>query len=398
METFLDTITLRRRRRTRTVSNDTVENAENSNLSLNGTTNSMPLISDDEDDQIKTLKDQIESLTIELRTAHEEISTLNLENTELKGNIEKLKKDNDIMKKVTNSLKSDITTPNKRKINNTEGSLKKSNSSTVSKKKGKKKSDNMSSPMSCGDPLETPRDSHLKKLDAQTQTSISSPIPAKTNPESERSLKAHKHAKSTTGQPPKSIKQDNKKKVLIISANKTNNILQIGEEKLGPNYKICHNLNTNAGIRELFKDLAENTKNLTRKDVCIVMIGEEDFKKTSDYFELVLLIRNATRHIENTNILICMPTYKYNGYKTMYNWRVETFNNLLYLDVSTHEHVFLMDSNENIKYSFDMFSQQGCVNNVGMNVVFDDIVHSLNKIMDITNNFDNSSPVNNLFR
>lgn len=40
---------------------------------------------------------------------------------------------------------------------------------------------------------------------------------------------------------------------------------------------------------------------------------------------------------------------------TMFNWRVETFNNLLYLDIMTHEHAYILDSNKYLDYNYNMF-------------------------------------------
>lgn len=55
----------------------------------------------------------------------------------------------------------------------------------------------------------------------------------------------------------------------------------------------------------------------------------------------------------------------------MYNWRVENFNNLLYLDICTHEHAYILDSNKELNYDFSMFSSySGKIKDYGYRNVF----------------------------
>lgn len=58
----------------------------------------------------------------------------------------------------------------------------------------------------------------------------------------------------------------------------------------------------------------------------------------------------------------------------MFNWRVETFNQILYLDVLSHEYAYILDSNRNLTYEYDMFSRHtGRVKDYGIKTIFKDI-------------------------
>lgn len=110
---FLGNITFRR---PRTQSDKSIDDSVlNQTETLNCTTNSMPEISDDdENDQIKALQEQIAILTSKLKDALNEIDKLSLENTTLKRVNEDLIKRNSVCKKVTNkdSDKNRVSTPN----------------------------------------------------------------------------------------------------------------------------------------------------------------------------------------------------------------------------------------------------------------------------------------------
>lgn len=79
--------------------------------------------------------------------------------------------------------------------------------------------------------------------------------------------------------------------------------------------------------------------------MCLIMIGEKDFEETNNYLDIIYLIKKQLENIQNTNIILCLPTYRYGKYNTMYNWRVEHFNNLLYLDTQHHGYAVTYDTN-----------------------------------------------------
>lgn len=121
-------------------------------------------------------------------------------------------------------------------------------------------------------------------------------------------------------------------KICIIS-NKTCKILSIAEETL-LNYRLYHYLTPHCGVNKLIKNIADKTKNFTEQDYCVICIGEEHFKKTNNY--PVITFRESLLPFKHTNILLCLPIFKFNSHSLMFNCRIEAFNNLLYLDVQLY--------------------------------------------------------------
>lgn len=168
-----------------------------------------------------------------------------------------------------------------------------------------------------------------------------------------------------------------KRKVCIISANKTNKILNIAEEML-PNYQICHFLSPHCGIQHLLNNLHKKLATYTANDHCVILIGEEDFLVTKNYDKLITDIRNCLLKIQHTNIILCLPTYRCSVYSTLFNIRVETFNNALCLDVHTNKYATVLDSNLNLVCDYTMFSKYtGKINSGGIKNVFYNLQHLL---------------------
>lgn len=123
-------------------------------------------------------------------------------------------------------------------------------------------------------------------------------------------------------------------------------------------------------------------KYFTLNDFCVILIGEEDFKTTAAYFDLIFYIRSTLSEIKHTNIIICTPTFKYGRHTNIYNCRVENFNNLLYLVILAHEHAYFLDSNKNLSCDIKMFDNfTGKLNNYGMSIAFTDIFYYINDII-----------------
>lgn len=178
----------------------------------------------------------------------------------------------------------------------------------------------------------------------------------------------------TNAQFTNSKKQPTKHKINILSTNTNNKILSISEQTLSENYKICHYLMPHGNTTRLLSNIETKIQDLTLRDFCIIMIGEEDFRSTNDYFAIILNLRETLKTVKHTNIIICSPTFKYGYNSNLYNWRVEYFNNLLYLDILEHEYAFFLDSNKNLECSYAMFNKnKSIVNNYGMSIIFRDI-------------------------
>lgn len=164
-----------------------------------------------------------------------------------------------------------------------------------------------------------------------------------------------------------------KHKMCILSTNKQNKLLSIAESVFSHKFKFCHYLKPNCGVLHLINDIEAKLWDFTMNDFCLIMIGEEDFKNTTNYINIINNIKKKLATISHTNILLCLPTYKHGFYDmNMYNSRVETFNTKLYWDNWENEYCYIIDSNQNLIYDSTMFYKNtGHVNNIGIKCIFD---------------------------
>ncbi|KAH9636858.1 hypothetical protein HF086_008307 [Spodoptera exigua] len=276
---------------------ETVTVIESNNLTLDGSTNSMPNISDD-DDEVKSLRQEILTLRSELNSAHQEINNLSLENTELRNTIKNLSSKYEVLTKATKQLSSDLCT--RTPINS-----KSTTPHRPTHKKNKSKS---------AQPASTPS--------------------AHQNTDTVRGTASLSHIVQQTTKQTNKIPKVDKPKLCIISSNRRNKVLTIAENAFA-DYHLCHYLKPNCGVRELISGIDTKLKEHTVNDYCVVLIGEEDFRRTYNYVDIIIDIREKLTQIQHTNIILCLPTYKINDYSIMYNGRIETFCNLLYLDMCT---------------------------------------------------------------
>lgn len=172
-----------------------------------------------------------------------------------------------------------------------------------------------------------------------------------------------------------------KNKICLLSTNKRNNLLSIAETTLGHDFELCHYLIPNCNTDHLITDIQLKLTDFTMKDFCVILIGEEDFNVTKDYYEQILHIKGTLQQIDYTNVVLCLPTFRCRKFTDMFNSRVEHFNNLIYMDNTTHEYAYILDSNLNLKYDHTMFHRQtGTVNDAGMQVIVNDLNILLKKI------------------
>lgn len=172
-----------------------------------------------------------------------------------------------------------------------------------------------------------------------------------------------------------------KNRICMLSSHKFNKLTKIAQSSLDDQFDICHYYYPGAGIAALLDNIASKLGTFTKKDYCIIFIGEEDFLKTENYANLVFLIRNCLLPLSHTNVILCCPTFKVGYYYNFFNLRVEIFNQILYNDNSIYQYVYLLDSNRNLVYDFTMFNRwSGCVNMMGMRNVFLDVVRFMSGI------------------
>lgn len=365
---FLENITFRRNRSKSETNIDENDITISTNSPIDGTTTSLPDISDDEEDQITKLKLQVEQLTLDLNAAHGEIESLTLENSNLNRLNQELQKQNSLFKKVACSpakLKPQIPKSQKKSAKQ----VTKKNTEKFSERKGFTTGVEQCVSQSCVKNLQ-----QLDKSDTDGATHTPTPKYNGTKTEYQETELSTKRTKTR------------KSKLCILSCNKNNKILEIAEDKLW-NYEICHYLTPNTGINNLLLNLDLKLKDYTSNDYCVIFIGEEDFRQTSNYVELTINIREMLLKLQHTNIILCAPTFKLNQYSAMFNSRIETFNSLMYLDACTYNFAYLFDSNFYLDYDISMFRKNsGSVNNRGMA----NIIHNLSLMINEFTPYDNS--------
>lgn len=333
---FFENITFRR---TRTKSDcESKINVEKIHDNFNDTCSSLPNISDDNFDDVQKLQEKIELLNAELSSAHNEIQTLSLENTELKRQNEELQKKNELYKKITNS--------------------------PISKSKGN-----------------TPKKAQTKKCNnKQTQTSTEKSHEPRQRESVEKKYGETKEKPSNAN---KQIQKQTKKhhqKLAIFSSNNTNKIFSIAQDTF-PECDICHYVYPHCKTKELLNGIKNKIQDFTMNDICVILIGENDFRSQNDNYNLILHLRESLENILNTNIILCVPTFNCGDFSAIFNGRIEHFNSLLYLDYLTYKYAYVLDSNLNLTYDFTMFHRRtGKINNYGMRVIFQDLCNLINNI------------------
>lgn len=216
---------------------------------------------------------------------------------------------------------------------------------------------------------------NLNKSKKTTLAIISDPLTKNTSMLSQRNDMKTQNDKILSEKKEKASMQS---KICILSANKTNKIISIAEKNL-QDFKLCHYITPNAGIKQIINNLHTKIKDFSKKDYCIILIGKEDFNSTNDYCDIIIHLRETLKAIENTNIILCLPTYKYHEYSTWFNCRIEAFNNLLCLDIQTHKYATLLDSNLELSCDFKTFSKyNGCIKDYGMNNIFENLAKLIN--------------------
>lgn len=308
-----------------------------------------------ENSTIKHLLDKLFKLEEKLSTTYEEIKKIRTENISLTEELQKCRLEIEAYKKIgPKDVLSKSTTP----------------------KSTRKRKQNIISPTHS--PTTTkrtrllPDSPNVSLNDATHKTYVDETTMSNTTPKTSRPTNDLKTKLGHT---------QIRKKMCILSTNKHNKVLSIAENTFQNKFEFCHYLTTGGKIEHVLKGIKEKLCNFTLQDYCIVFIGEEDFKLTENYLNVILYIRETLLDIKHTNIIMCLPTYKYTNYASLFNWRVETFNNLLYLDALTYEHVHLLDSNLNLSCDYSMYYRRtGTINNNGLYTIFKDI---LNLITDI---------------
>lgn len=157
-------------------------------------------------------------------------------------------------------------------------------------------------------------------------------------------------------------------------------------------FHILHHITNNVGIEIVLKDLEIKVKDYTKQDFCVILIGGTDFHYSQDYKMLVRAIREKLTKITNTNIILTTPTYICG--KPLYNYRVETFNNLLNRDILSHKYGHLIDSNKDL--TLDMFSYRtGKIKKYGVKNILHRIADFITSIRITNDDLEEHDEINN---
>lgn len=315
---------------------------------------SLPDISSIENSQFLDLKQENTELILQLSSANEEIAKLYSENKELRKTLAESEQIIATYKKICSdavTIQSKILTPIKQQQNSL---IRDSPVSLTS--------------ANCED---TPRVAKGERLTDSTRK---------------------KETKKVKQVPKSTIHRDDldarkiqpKRKICFINSNPKNNILKLSDSKY-VNDELCHYLFTNGRICDLLSGIETKVQNFTFNDYCIIFIGENDFNATEDYMSLIKMIRMKLFQVcTHTNIIVCLPNYKYKNYANIFNKRVEVFNSMLYLDNETHEYAYILDTNKHIDYSPSMFRRDGNINYRALNIINDDLADLIASIHSYT--------------
>lgn len=172
-------------------------------------------------------------------------------------------------------------------------------------------------------------------------------------------------------------------KICIVSDNNVNNVLKYAEYTF-PNSNICHYCMPNANIQQLLNRLDDKLKTFCDKDYCVIFLGENDFMLSKDYEKLVDYIKQKLEKLMHTNVILCLPNYKLKNNINLYNRRLETFNQLLYINNWTFQYTYIFDTNLNLEYNHKMFKRStGKINNKALYSIFQDLKLYIQSKVDI---------------
>lgn len=325
---FLENITFRR---TRTSSDST--NVIELNETLDETANSLPDTSiDGNNEEVSRLKEQINKLELQLNIAHKKIESLATENNELKKQSTAL---------INKSSSSKTGSPESSK-----------NEKTCALSKNERG----------------------KKGNKRTETAPSAQSPTTNYVIDGVDAKSKIDTEKNTISVSQKIKNPFKRKLHIISNCTYLGALESIENTFREQFNYCHYVSPGSGLREILSNITDKVQNLTIDDYCIIMIGDKDFKSAGDYIELVKLTKESLGTITHTNVIVCCPTYVRGC--LIQNYRVETFNSLLYLDIMNNNYAYFFDTNRDL--SLEMFSPNtGKVNSQGTKRIFQNIFERL---------------------
>lgn len=340
------------------ISSNDLSNEANTSL-FDMTMKSLPNTSLDESNGLSELAAQIQKLKEELQIAHYEIEKLNMENCKLKMDLDKSQKAIDTYKRLG--------------IHNT----------PLTGKNKAKTHKNSSHKSNCDRTIlfSTPQtNQHTKEHSLPNPPAAIEPSDSGRNHRTNSEFQSHSESgKSTTtsNSTPRleAVNKRIKKRKLCILSNRTNNgPLKIVEQSFFPYFDLCRYSLPNSNIQQLVSKMKPKILDFDMNDYCIILLGETDFKNNNNYIELVRYIRSCISGLNHTNIIICAATYILGS--PIYNYKVELFNSLLYMELQNNKCTYFFDTNAYL--NFEMFSNYtGKVNNQGLRKVYERLIDNI---------------------
>lgn len=280
--------------------------------------------------ELDSLKEEVTNLRVQLESAESEIESMLSENCNLKREI------NRYVKKVEELTKLCL------------------NTSTTGRRKNRKnrKNNNQTMPN-----IEVENELQDRFLDTNI---TSTPI-------------IHGKVIDATEQPV-SLLKTKKTRVDIFSNFKRRDLANLTESYLDQ-HQLCRYTYPGADIHQMLAGIETKLQDFTLDDYCVVFIGENDFTVSKNLHCIIDFIREKLLLVQHTNVMIVLPTYKSCSTSlNLFNSRIESFNNLLYLDNIRHKYAYLIDSNKNLDYSPNMFNfNTGRPNSKAMKIICTDL-------------------------
>lgn len=151
-------------------------------------------------------------------------------------------------------------------------------------------------------------------------------------------------------------KTTSKRKICIISNSTEHTALLSSVENQFTNSTICMYRSPEATMDQMLVGLENKLNSFTRRDYCVLMFGDVDFITTKNYEKATTDIMNVIGKLNHTNFILQLPTFTLYEHASLYNCRVEVFNNLLYRKIlyNNKENVFSFDTNAHVFY--EMYS------------------------------------------
>lgn len=330
----------------------------------------------DNSDIMGELNEQIKNLTNQLASAHNEIENLNIENFRLKSDLQKMIKTAKTYNEICSSpCRKPISPLHNKKTRNRD---KEQSSRSINETSISDKQINCSKTTSIMHNKETQTTHTPEKFkEVPTILTLSENMSNNNNKKPVRKI----------------TKPRQKNKLCILSSSTTKGSLSTIQEVYSNHSHYCHYIKTNSSASGLLSDIELKLKGFMDNDYCILFIGENDINEEGDHINKIHKIRTCLQKVNHTNIIICAATYVAGA--PIYNFKAETFNNLLYLDIQNNEYAYFFDSNRDL--SLDMFSYgTGKITNYGMRNIHDRIISNILYDLDLFNQADQTTVTNKL--